>query len=67
MKQESPWNQINAHITTKIVLFRTKIEWLYAWELMSLDGVVITAPDLEHDGAERTVIAFYSYWRQIEN
>lgn len=49
------------------VLFRTKIEWLYAWELMSLDGVVITAPDLEHDGAERTVIAFYSYWRQLEN
>ena len=49
------------------VLFRTKIDWLYAWELMSLDGVVITAPDLEHDGVERTVIAFYSYWRQIEN
>lgn len=49
------------------VLMRTKIEWLYAWELMSLDGVVITAPDIEHGGEERTIIAFYSYWRQIEN
>ena len=49
------------------VLMRTKIEWLYAWELMSLDGVVITAPDIEHGGEERTVIAFYSYWRQLDN
>ena len=49
------------------VLMRTKIEWLYAWELMSLDGVVITAPDIEHGGEERTIIAFYSYWRQLDN
>lgn len=48
------------------ILLRTKILDLYAWELMSLDGVVITAIDIEHDGAERTVIAYYSYWRNIE-
>ena len=48
------------------VLFRTKVDFLYAWELMSLDGVVITAPDIEHDGCERTVICFYSYWRELE-
>ena len=49
-----------------VVLMRAKISDLYAWELMSLDGVVITAPDIEHGGAERTVIAFYSYWRPLE-
>lgn len=48
------------------VLFRTKVLWLQAWELLSLDGVVITAPDLEHDGEERTVIAYYSYWRELD-
>ena len=49
------------------VLLRTKIDDLYAWELLSLEGVVITAHDIEHGGAERTVIAFYSYWRQLED
>lgn len=49
------------------ILFRTKIEDLSAWELLSLDGVVITAPDLEHDGRERSLIAYYKYWRQLEN
>ena len=49
------------------VLMRTKIEDLHAWELLSLEGVVITAHDLEHGGEERTVIAFYSYWRQLDN
>lgn len=48
------------------VLLRTKIEYLYAWELLSLDGVVITAIDLEHGNTERTVIAYYSYWRELE-
>lgn len=49
------------------VLLRTKILDLYAWELLSLEGVVITAIDIEHGGAERTVIAYYSYWRQLED
>ncbi len=49
------------------VLMRVKIDDLHAWELMSLDGVVITAHDIEHGGEERTVIAFYSYWRQLED
>ena len=37
-----------------------------AWELMSLSGVVITAPDLEHGGNVRTVTAHYTYWRSVE-
>ena len=49
------------------VVFRTNVDDLRAWELMSLDGVVITAPDTEHGGEERSVIAFYSYWRPLEN
>jgi len=49
------------------VLLRTKIDDLYAWELLSLEGVVITAHDIEHGGVERTVIAFYSYWRQLDD
>lgn len=49
------------------VLLRTKVLYLQAWELLSLEGVVITAPDLERDGEERTVIAYYSYWRELED
>ena len=47
-------------------IMRTTIEDLYTWELLSLEGVVITAHDLEHGGAERTIIAFYTYWRPME-
>lgn len=45
------------------VLMRCKIEQMQAWELLSKDGVVITAPDLEHGGAERTIIVYYVYYR----
>ena len=36
---------------------------MQAWELLSKDGVVITAPDLEHGGRERTIIVYYVYYR----
>ena len=45
------------------VIFRCKIEQMQAWELLSKDGVVITAPDLEHGGRERTIIVYYVYYR----
>ncbi len=45
------------------VLMRCKIEEMQAWELLSKDGVVITAPDLEHGGVERTIIVYYVYYR----
>ncbi len=45
------------------VLMRCKVEQMQAWELLSRDGVVITAPDLEHGGVERTVIVYYVYYR----
>ena len=45
------------------VIMRCKIEEMQAWELLSKDGVVITAPDLEHGGIERTIIVYYVYYR----
>ena len=45
------------------VLMRCKIDEMQAWELLSKDGVVITAPDLEHGGRERTIIVYYVYYR----
>lgn len=45
------------------VLMRCKIADMEAAELLSKDGVVITAPDLENDGKIRTVIVYYVYYR----
>ena len=45
------------------ILMRCDIEQMQAWELLSKDGVVITAPDKEHGGVERTIIVYYVYYR----
>lgn len=45
------------------VIFRTPVDELEAWELLSKDGVVLTGPDLEHGGVRRTIIAYYVYYR----
>ena len=45
------------------VLMRCKIADMEASELLSKDGVVITAPDLENGGKMRTVIVYYVYYR----
>lgn len=45
-------------------VFRAKIDELQIWELLSKDGVVLTGADLEHGGVERTVIAYYVYYRK---
>ena len=49
------------------VVLRANVLELQAWELLSLEGVVITAPDLEHGGEERTIVAYYSYWRELDD
>ncbi len=51
------------HASEKTV-FRCPLEELQIWELLSKDGVVLTGPDLEHGGIERTVIAYYVYYRK---
>ena len=45
------------------ILFRCRVDNLDAWELLSKDGVVITAPDLAHDSQTRTIIVYYVYYR----
>ena len=45
------------------ILFRAKAEELQISELMSLDGVILTGPDLEHEGKVRTISAYYLYYR----
>lgn len=45
------------------ILMRCKIADMQASELLSKDGVVITAPDLAHGGKVRTVIVYYVYYR----
>ena len=45
------------------IVLRCRIDDMQAWELLSRDGVVITAPDLEHGGITRTIIVFFVYYR----
>ncbi|MBE6671445.1 MAG: hypothetical protein E7593_04495 [Ruminococcaceae bacterium] len=42
---------------------RVKVAEMQASELMSLDGVILSGPDLEKGGEYRTVIAYYKYYR----
>ena len=49
--------------TPSDTILRCRIDDMQAWELLSHDGVVITAPDIEHGGIERTIIVFYVYYR----
>ena len=44
------------------VVFRCLASELQAAELMSLEGVILTGPDIEHGGEVRTVIAYYTYY-----
>ena len=46
------------------ILFRTDVATMNASELLSKDGVVLIGPDLEHGGEERTIIAYYVYYRK---
>lgn len=47
------------------LIFSCEAESMTAGELMSLEGVVITAADLA-TGEIRTLIAYYKYWRALE-
>lgn len=46
-----------------VVKFRVKIPEMTASELMSLEGIILSGPDAEHDNVYRTVIAYYKYYR----
>ena len=45
------------------ILFRTDVATLNAAELLSKDGVIISGPDKERGGEERTIIVYYVYYR----
>ena len=45
------------------VLMRCRVADMQASELLSKDGVIITAPDLEHGGKVRTIVVYYVYYR----
>jgi len=44
------------------IVFRAVIDEMHASELMSLEGAILTAPDIEHGGEMRTIIAYYTYY-----
>lgn len=44
------------------IVFRCKVTELRAWELMSNDGAMLTAPDITSGGKERTIIVYYTYY-----
>lgn len=49
--------------TEEGVILRCNIADMSVSELLSMEGVIITAPDLEHGGKTRTIIAYYVYYR----
>ena len=49
------------------VLFATRVEDLRAGELLSLEGVIITSPDMEHGDEVRSIVAYYKYWRKLDD
>ena len=55
-------DELMVHASEEII-FRCRVDELDAWELLSKDGVVLTAPDLAHDGQSRTIIVYYVYYR----
>jgi len=44
------------------VVFRCKVPLLRMSELLSLEGVILFGPDIEHNGEERNIIAYYTYY-----
>lgn len=51
-------------LTSGDILFRTRVEDLQASYLMSGDGVVLSGPNMAEDGRERTLIAYFVYYRK---
>lgn len=51
-------------LTSEKILFRAHVDELEAAYLMSGDGVVLTAPNLEEGGTSRTYTAHFVYHRK---
>ena len=46
------------------IIFRSNVKDTQVSQLLSGDGTVISAPDLQSDGKVRTIIAYYVYHRK---
>ena len=51
-------------LTSGDIIFRARVEELQAAYLMSGDGVVLTAPNIEKEGRECTYIAHFVHFRK---
>lgn len=49
------------------VVFRCEVQKLQMSELLSMEGVILTGEDAAHENRLRTVIAYYTYYRNVEN
>jgi len=47
------------------LIFKCLPDEMEAGELMSMEGIVITAPDYSRDGQTTTIVAYYKYWREV--
>jgi hypothetical protein len=45
------------------VIFRCNVKDMQASELLSKEGAILTAPDLENGGNVRTIVVYYVYFR----
>ena len=52
-------------LSSEGVVFRSKIDSLQMNELLSLEGIILTGEDLDHDGTNRCVVAYYTYYRRV--
>lgn len=48
------------------IVFRAEIDQLQMNELLSLEGIILTGADLEHQSKNRSVIAYYTYYRKVD-
>ncbi len=46
------------------ILLRARVEDLEAGYLLSGDGVVLTAPNIEEKGKKRSLVAYFVYYRK---
>ena len=47
------------------IVFRASIDTLKMNELLSMEGIILTGEDLEHDCKQRCVVAYYTYYRKV--
>ncbi len=64
IKHGDEFDEFIVSTPTEGTVLRCRIDDMQAAELMSHDGVIITAPDLEHGGAGRTIVVHYVYYRK---